>query len=159
MATKKQYSYNEIIDIFSDISTRHNQINGFNFGWSTNLNKETNTYPFVQLVPDNSNISGDIQANKSGGEFISSFSMLVVDLLSESDDNLADVLSDTLEMGKDIVAEIKNGSTYRNEVKITGISFEPFEEKFNNQLAGWNISLEISFGYAANACITPINAS
>ena len=59
-------------------------------------------------------------------------------------DNLQDILNTQLQVVNDIQQEMRRGDTFSNNFQITStVSAEPFQDNFENELAGWGATIEI----------------
>jgi hypothetical protein len=143
-------TYNKIIAAFDSFCTEHKQINTFYSGKTWNFQTETNVYPAVIMLPTTSII------NK--GQIVLSFNLFVADILNNDRTNLDEIYSDTLQILADAVSYFSdmygedNIDFYLDETNVT---IEPFEEEFDDVLAGWMASIDISYPYSGSICSIP----
>ena len=60
-------------------------------------------------------------------------------------DNLQDVLNTQLAVVNDLQSHLRRGNLFdNNDLKVTGnVTAEPFQDRFENQLAGWGVTFSI----------------
>ncbi len=59
-------------------------------------------------------------------------------------DNLQDVLNTQLQVVNDIQQEMRRGNSFSDNFQVTSdIVAEPFQDNFENQLAGWGVTINI----------------
>ena len=59
--------------------------------------------------------------------------------------NLQDIYNTQLQVVNDIVQSVRRGSLFDNKIQLIGEpSATPFKDKYENELAGWGIELNIS---------------
>ena len=59
-------------------------------------------------------------------------------------DNLQDILNTQLQVVNDIQQEMRRGDTFSDNFQITSsVTAEPFQDNFENQLAGWGFTINI----------------
>ncbi len=59
-------------------------------------------------------------------------------------DNLQDILNTQLQVVNDIQQEMRRGDAFSNNFQITSsVIAEPFQDNFENQLAGWGVTINI----------------
>lgn len=143
-------TYNKIIDAFDAFCEQHKQINTFFSGQTWNFQTQTNVYPAVIMLPVISSINnGHIRLN---------FNLFVADILNDDRTNLDDIYSDTLQIVGDIVSYFKD-MYGENEIDFyldeSNVAIEPFEEEFDDVLAGWMATIGISYPYSGSICAIP----
>jgi hypothetical protein len=68
------------------------------------------------------------------------------------------VLSDQLEIAKDVIAQLKHPSYQWSDSFIdTTISLEAFTERFTDSVAGYSLAISLELPYDANRCSIPTN--
>lgn len=142
----------EIYDLLDKIKDRlraNNITNTVTFGdiLEVDLTKTT-IYPLSHLTIGNVVFADHIMTAD-----ISVLSMDVVDVnKNEStydsfygNDNLQDVLNTQLAVVNDLQSHLRRGNLFDdNDLKITGdVTAEPFQDRFENQLAGWGVTFSI----------------
>ena len=59
-------------------------------------------------------------------------------------DNLQDILNTQLQVVNDIQQEMRRGNAFSDNFQVTSdIVAEPFQDNFENQLAGWGVTISI----------------
>ena len=59
-------------------------------------------------------------------------------------DNLQDILNTQLQVVNDLQQEMRRGDAFSNNFQITtSVTTEPFQDNFENQLAGWGVTINI----------------
>ena len=142
----------EIYDLLDKIKDRlraNNITNTVTFGdiLEVDLTKTT-IYPLSHLTIGNVVFADHIMTAD-----ISVLSMDVVDVNKDEstfdafykNDNLQDVLNTQLAVVNDLQSHLRRGNLFDdNDLKIVGdVTAEPFQDRFENQLAGWGITLSI----------------
>lgn len=142
----------EIYDLLDKIKDRlraNNITNTVTFGdiLEVDLTKTT-IYPLSHLTIGNV-VFGDYVMTAD----VSVLSMDVVDVnKNEStfdsfykNDNLQDVLNTQLSVVNDLQSHLRRGNLFEdNDLKIVGdVTAEPFQDRFENQLAGWGVTFSI----------------
>ena len=160
-------SYNNVIDALKCVAITHGMVNNVSSGTVDEVDISANSvYPLVHIVP------GNVTAGVKQITF--EFNILAMDLTMNNDklgsiklekttryaDNEQQVLSDTMQILIDIIAQYKNGlmlGVQQNE-GIFGQSddkdftLEPFTERFDNVVSGWNCSFSITVPGTYFAC-------
>ena len=68
---------------------------------------------------------------------------LVVDEFT-GNTNEMDILNTQLQVGNRLVEQMRSGSLYNDMYQvITDATFEPFYDRFENELAGWSLNVSI----------------
>jgi len=151
-------TFKAIVDQFKDICEAHKQLNSFTNGdiFEVDLSNEMD-FAKAHLVEQSATINNR--------DFVFTFDLLVMDLVSADGSNETDVLSDTFLILSDVYREFKNGlgRLSANQIIVSdqfvvsdSISCEPFTDRFENLLAGWKGSISIRVPSNNNACNTPI---
>ena len=143
-------SLNQIISILETITTNHKQIKGFEFNdvadWAGNTD---NLYPFVLC---------DVQPSNFSTKIVSlTISVMVMDIIKKDTSNQNEVLSDTLQILDDLIAELHNDSYVSQFIIKDDIQARPFNDSQGDEVGGWvaNLTFDISSPY--NRCIVPTN--
>ncbi len=59
-------------------------------------------------------------------------------------DNLQDILNTQLQVVNDLQQEMRRGDAFSDNFQITSsVTAEPFQDNFENQLAGWGVTINI----------------
>lgn len=152
-------NYKQIIQDLSGIAYYHPQINSFGYGDITQITNDIETkqepvYTKMYVVP------GDVVLNQNRLDY--NFSIIILDLIDDDYSNQQDVMSDTLEITKDIftilyqsyTAQYGDFSIYYEP--LWGPSVVPFLERFETILGGWTLNITIEQPFDYNTCVLPI---
>ncbi len=141
------YTFNEINKAFNDIAVAHKQINTYGIGdiWEI-ATSGTVLYPLMWAKPENSSLEKNT--------YVSSFSLIFMDLVHKDERNEKDVISDMELVALDVIALLKNPS-YEFDFKAENISFERFTENFLDYVAGVIVNINLRIPYTADRCAVP----
>jgi hypothetical protein len=70
------------------------------------------------------------------------FEMYIMDVPLQTDTDLVDVMSNTEQIGYDILSDFYDG-TYENLIKVTTNNIVPLFEAFQDRAAGWVFSVTV----------------
>jgi hypothetical protein len=152
--------YKQILDDLKGIAYHHPQINSFGIGDITQITMDIETkkeprYTKMYVVP------GQTTLNQNRIDY--NFSIIILDRINDDYSNQPDVMSDTLEIVKDVFTILYQSYTQQYGdfslfyEPLWGPNCTPFLERFETILGGWtlNITLEQPFDY--NTCVLPIS--
>lgn len=151
-------TYKTILNDLGLIGYNHAQIKSFGYGDLSQITNDIEThlepeYTRMYIIPGSTIFNGStIQYN---------FSIIICDKLEEDLSNQIDVLSDTLEIAKDIFTILHNsyGDEFGNFTEYYepsfGSSVIPFLERFETILAGYTLNISINQTFDYNPCIIP----
>ena len=168
-------NYKNIITDFERLAKEHKQINSFGTGdirqliyltqekkgtpqindeWGENITNEAPTYPLLFVLP--SSVIRDEQ-------FLThSFNVIICDIMNTKNyNNETDILSDTLQIAEDILAQFKYSVTipqgdYEEKYDIVlPANITSFSEAYDDILVGWNLNIQIILDNPLNRCIAP----
>ena len=146
-------SYNNVIDALKCVALSHGMVNNVSSGTVDEVDISANSvYPLVHIVPGN--VTAGVQ------QLTFEFNILAMDLVKVDESNEQQILSDTLQILIDIIAQYKNGLMLRVQQNdgIYGQSddkdftLEPFTERFDNVVSGFNCSFSITVPGTYFAC-------
>ena len=148
-------TYNTIIQYFSAISERHQQINSFTYGEISLLDDTKFTkYPALHLTPTTTNISD--QTVEYG------FEVIIFDRYNDQSNkmvNEAICLSDSLLILQDLCKELTDGRYFINEDTLINLSLpiqaSPFIDTKPDVCSGWSTSFSVATPNEASACLIP----
>jgi len=147
-----------IYDLINTIKThlRENPIiNTVTFGDITEIDlNKTSMYPLAHFFINNVSISNSMQMT------ISMLFIDIVDYTKEFNDNdagdrgdasnLIDVYNTQLQLANGLIQQVRRGQLYQDGYQLEGIPVcEPFNDRFENNVAGWTVELTINVGSAA----------
>lgn len=141
-------NYKQVIEDLEDFANNHEQINSFGYGDLTQLTmdvltKQEPVYTRLYLLP------GDTFLNQN--ELAYNFQIIVADQLNSDYSNQRDVMSDTLEIMKDVMAQF-----YLSEYEaVWPASVQPFLEEYETILAGWVMNIQLTQPFDYNRCVLP----
>lgn len=131
----------------------HNIINSFGFGNVDNISTKDMVFPLCWLMPVPSQLENNMASI--------TFDMYMMDLLKQDLSNLHDVMSDTLILGSDVVANFfDNEEEYDFVLDESYVSIQPFQ--FNSDVTddatgGWIFTITIQIQNDLNDCSIPTN--
>ena len=158
-------SYNNVIDALKCVAITHGMVNNVSSGTVDEVDISANSvYPLVHIVP------GNVTAGVHNLTF--NFNVLAMDLvkdtpanddknpLKNTDGNNQQVLSDTMQILIDIIAQYKNGlmlGVQQNEgifgqADDKDFTLEPFTERFDQVVSGWNCAFSVTVPGTYFAC-------
>ena len=150
----KIQTVNQLISVFKDIATRHYQINGFGIGDDWENGATEKTHPVLWINPVTASMPSTDNGYKT---FEIDFEVKLFDLVSKDESNENDVLSDTIDILKDIIIEFKGHPYYVNSQLniINDIDFESFTEEFDEEVSGWSCEISLMTPVLNNFCGIP----
>lgn len=148
---------NNVIEVFKDISTRHYQLNSFGNGLKEDIGASKELlYPILWIDIDSAEL---ILSDNGFSEFELDVNVRVGDLVNKDKSNEDDVLSDSLEILKDIMIEF-NQHPYYNESKFNlsdSVTFEKFTEDTDEVISGWETDITLRMVNNNRYCGLPIS--
>ena len=153
-------NYKTIIQDLSGIAYYHNQINSFGYGDITQITMDIETkqeplYTKMYVVP------GSVQLAQN--RLLYNFSIIILDQVNEDLSNQQEVMSDTLEICKDIFTILYQSYTAEwggfsiDYTPLWGPNVTPFLERFETVLGGWTMNVQIEQPFDYNTCVLPIS--
>ena len=152
-------TYKEIINRFRTVTEDHYMLQDFGYGQLSDLKTQSQLgpeeqgvdYPYLFLLPGTSNRQGPVMNY--------SFNMIVMDMArgEEGDqfDNYISIQSQCQQYIDDVLARLYYYYKDQPEINLTGISYTPFKEKYQDDLAGMTATITISVPTPLNECIAP----
>ena len=149
---------NKIISIFRDLSIRHEMINDFGFGETSDIGaSRPMLFPYMWVESTQSRVIQGNTANKYQ-ELYYSFNIYLMDKIQKGDDNFEDTFSDTNYILSTIVREMSQHPFYVDmNISLVGdITLDPATEVYDDNVNGWiaNFTLKVPIRYGF--CETPI---
>jgi hypothetical protein len=105
-------------------------------------------------------INADMPKTDNGySSYSVDFSIKLFDLVNKDESNENEVLSDIFEILKDIVNEFNTHPFYNDsDFEIEGdISFDPFTERYDEEVSGWEATFTITSPNRRSFCSSPID--
>lgn len=141
-------TYTDILREIRSFFERHLLVNSFVDGQIYDFQAKENVYSAVVLVPTPSTIE-NTQLNLA-------FDLYFVDRIVEDGSNTRDVYNDELQIAQDFVSYFSNRNGKWN-LAPDNITIEPFEQKFDDIVAGWRLSVSVLLPFFKNVCEIPLN--
>ena len=148
---------NDIVRAFQDIGERHLQIKTFFVGQDFDLGNDTARNSILAVNP----ISAVLPKTEGGyTSYAVDFTVKVLDLVNKDMSNELEVMSDGLEILKDIVSELNTHPYYiESSFDIIGdVNFEPARGVFDSDLTGWECTLTLEAPNYRFFCGLPMDA-
>jgi len=149
---------NKVISIFRDLSLRHEMINDFGFGQTSDIvASRPMLFPYLWIEPTQTRITQGNSANKYQ-EILYSFNIYVMDKIQKGDDNWEDTLSDTNYILTTIVREMSQHPYYVDmNISLYGdIIYDPAIEAYDDNVNGWLAQFTLKIPLRYGFCETPI---
>ncbi len=155
-------TYKEIINRFRTITEAHLMLEDFGYGDLSDLKyvsqlgteEERVSYPYLYLLPSSSTRNGPVM------EY--SFNMIVMDMARPEDgantdkfDNYITIQSQCQQYIDDVLAQLYYFYKDKPEIELTGITYTPFKEKYQDVVAGMTATIKIAVPTPLNECIAP----
>lgn len=152
-------NFKQIIQDLSGMAYYHPQINSFGFGDITQITMDIDTkkepvYTKMYVIP------GDVLLAQNSLQY--SFSIIILDQINDDLSNQRDVMSDTLEVAKDIFTILYQSYTAEfggftlDYDPLWGPNVTPFLERFETILGGWTLNVTIEQPFDYDVCVLPI---
>lgn len=148
---------NDIVRAFQDIGERHLQIKTFFVGQDFDLGNDTARNSILAVNP----ISAVLPKTEGGyTSYAVDFTVKVLDLVNKDMSNELEVMSDGLEILKDIVSELNTHPYYiESSFDIIGdVNFEPARGVFDSDLTGWECTFTLEAPNYRFFCGLPMDA-
>ena len=155
-------TYKEIINRFRTITDNHLMLQDFGYGDLSDLkyvsqlgtDEERVSYPYLYLLPSSSTRNGVVMNY--------SFNMIVMDMARPEDgantdkfDNYITIQSQCQQYIDDVLAQLYYFYKDQPEIQLTGITYTPFKEKYQDVVAGMTATITIAVPTPLNECIAP----
>lgn len=141
-------SYLQILEDWKGFADAHEQINSWGFGdmeqlVNNILTKKEPLYPRMYFIPNATRLNVS--------HFHITFQVIVCDIVDDDLSNQQDVLSDTLEICKDLYAK-----AYLSDYEVDwNANVSPWLERTETILAGWTLTMSITQKFDYNRCVLP----
>ena len=153
-------NYKQVIQDLSGIAYHHLQINSFGYGDITQLtmdieSKQEPVYTKMYVVPG--------QTVLAQNRLDYNFSIIICDIINNDLSNQEDVMSDTLEIIKDVWTILYQSYTASyggfsiDYEPLWGSPVEPFLERYETLLGGWTMNITVEQPFDYNTCVLPIS--
>jgi hypothetical protein len=152
-------NYKQLLTYFSSIAYHHEQIKSFGFGDLAQCTNDLTTkqepkYTRMYIVP------GEVKLDEN--HLVYRLSIIIMDRVEDDQSNQSEVMSDTLEIVKDIWTVILQSFTAAqgdfswNLVVDQRPDVFPFLERFETILGGWTLNLSFQVGFNYDSCTPPV---
>ena len=157
-------TYKDIINRFRSITEDHLMLEDFGYGDLTDLkyvsqlgsDEERVSYPYLYLLPSASTRNGVVMNY--------AFNMIVMDMARPEDgpntdkfDNYITIQSQCQQYIDDVLAQLYYFYKDQPEITLTGITYTPFKEKYQDVVAGMTATITIQVPTPLNECVAPFN--
>ena len=155
-------TYKQIINRFRTIVSEHRMLKDFGYGQLSDLKTQSQLgpeeqgvdYPYLFLLP------GTSTRNQSVMNY--QFNVIIMDMArgEEGDafDNYITIQSQCQQYIDDVLARLYYYYRDQPEVTLTGISYTPFKEKYQDELAGMTATVTIQVPTPLDECIAPFQS-
>jgi hypothetical protein len=152
-------TYNNIIDILTDIANRHPQINTFFLGRDWEIENDNNdiVYPMLQMYPTLGRLPITAQGDYKTLEI--TMDVKIVELTRQDERNEQYAASDMLQVAQDIINELNQNPYYNNSTVslISDIDITPLEEYEDDFTTGWEFQLRLQLINKNTFCGLPFD--
>jgi len=142
------FSLNQFVSLLNSLASAHEQIKTFGEGdvWEIGASGAIQ-YPLMWAVPQPSSTAQKLLNMK--------FSLIFADILDSDKSNEQDVLSDTMQIALDILAQLNNPDYTDDFILDPNANLTPFTEKFDDDVAGWKADINIKINFLSDRCAVP----
>ena len=138
---------NQVQEALQTIAVNHKQINSFGEGELYDIVTSGDiNYPLMYVNLQDSQIGGRVETL--------TFNITLMDIVKGGRVNEDHVLSDMLEVAKDVLAQLNNPG-YEWEFDIQNVTISPFTERFTDSVAGVNFNISLLLPFAFDRCSMP----
>lgn len=153
-------NYKQILTQLNSILYHHEQIRSFGFGDITQITNDLTTkqepeYIRAYIIP------GSSEFNEYHIHY--KFSIVIMDKVEDDLSNLEDVMSDTLEIAKDIWTvfyqsyQQQYGNFSWDLIPDPNPDIIPFTEEYNSVVGGWTLNISIQMPFNYDSCNPPLD--
>lgn len=144
-------SLNQILTLLEDKKDNHAVLTDgtFLFGdpWEFGASNEI-TYPLMGVTLNNTNLAGNIHTT--------SLQIFFCDLVHKDESNEQNVLSDLQTSALEIYSQVKSDlEDYFKATVSNSATLEDFTERFDDEVSGWQLTLNIEQFYDRSTCNLP----
>ena len=144
-------AYQQILNDWQEFADVHEQINSYGFGDATELTMDVITkveplYPRLYFIPNTTKFSPN--------HMHITFTVIICDKVDDDLSNQQEVLSDTLEIAKDLYAK-----GYLSDYDLEwGATLNPWLERADAVLGGWTFDINVQQKFDYNRCVLPLSS-
>lgn len=145
-----------VTDKLKDALSAEPFVNTVSFGSIDDIDLDKQTiFPLSHIIVNNCSVSDRV--------LIFNISILAMDIVDESkekvtdifvgNDNEQDVLNTQLAVLNRIITTLKRGDLYTDKYQVEGdVTCEPFVDRFENKLAGWTATFNVTVENDMTVC-------
>jgi hypothetical protein len=139
---------NQILKELEVIAQSHKQIDTFAFGDFHEINTSGDIrYPLMWAFYDGVVINEGVQQVN--------FNLVFCDVVKQGEVNETEVLSDQLEIAKDVIAQL-NDPMYSWNFDANNINIQPFTERWTDSVSGYSVNITLELPYTSDRCVIPM---
>jgi hypothetical protein len=146
---------NQTIQHFRDFADLHLEVKHFLFGESSendNVKDIDGVVMWVWVDPNAGNVNQT--------ELTYSFQVAFMDVLNTDDNNMEDVLSDTLQISLDLIAWLDRYAESALDYSYDRASnIQPFKDRFESDYAGHVVGVRLDYPMSYDSCQIPLSSS
>jgi hypothetical protein len=139
---------NQFTGLLKQLAGAHEQLKTFGEGdaWEIGASKNV-LYPLMWATPQASSTAQKLLTLK--------FRLYFADLVFEDKSNEQEVLSDTLQIALDILAQLNDPAYSDSFILDPNAQLTPYTESFDDEVAGWKADISIKINYLSDRCAVP----
>ncbi len=142
------YSLNQLVAKLEAIQQSHLILKGFKFCDVADLEAENSLlYPLLWCDVMPSTFATKI--------VVVNMQVSILDIVKKDLSNEKDVLSDCLQLISDVIAELRNPINGDDFLIDDNVSVTPIKDSYQDEVAGWNCSLQFTIMNPYNRCEVP----
>jgi hypothetical protein len=148
-------SYKQVVEVFRELASTHQAVKQFGIGQVSDIDIQTEEnafqrFPLVFLVPTLSQMD-------RFGKVVLGFRMVVCDIAKDNEEEVTvNTQNNTFMIIQDLLSKIiLTGWDTVGITVQTPVNLIPFQEKFNNNLTGWEAQLSVIVQSPFNYCAAP----
>ena len=146
-------TYKEIVDLLGNIAGSHKMIADWGYGDLSDIKTRSEigsdaSYPYLFINP-----AGGVRNTTT---LSWTFNLIMMEVVGQDDDFL-EVQSNCAQYLNDILAhlELYYTTPQTPQPVLSGVTYSPFKERFQDELAGMTLSISFILPRPLNDCITP----
>lgn len=146
-------TYKEIVDLLGNIANAHLMISDWGYGQLSDIKTRAENptggadYPYMFINP--------VSGQRNGTVLVWTFNLIMMEVVAQPDDFLK-TQSECQQYLDDVLAHLHlhyQGPQWPNP--ILTVTFTPFKERFQDEVAGMTAVVQIELPAPLNDCITP----
>jgi hypothetical protein len=160
--TNKLKTFRGFVKDLKKIYEKHQQIKDFGFGFIEdvtfkNQGDTVTQYPYLFVIPNNSTVDEN--------DIVYSVRLIMMDrVVNYTDDNMLDIMSDMNQILQDVISQFylsftqQTGDyTWTYDIQLP-VDLQPFADKFDDYVAGWFATINITLGQGLDRCDAPFDS-